>query len=622
MRLFYHSVDQPSVGCYLYYGFMYLDLRNWVTIVKFLIERSKNISQLTIFIVLSTFLIMVLSMLFAGLLFYSQSADALTGIYREEIVQSLEQINQRVHDQVALVDSVYTLLASNTIIRGNLDPASEEYGHKSFQERRLEIERQLGYMLVNNYLWNEQLINGVYIFDSGGVYSSFSTYDLSGAAVLYATEVTLECDQAAPSIQIRMRKNSDASLYFVKNIMSVYTGRKIAQIVVDLKRQEWMSRYSAGTDENWLILLYNHDLLLSLGTDADNSEMIDAVLAASKAQAGFQESYVQATEYFVASKAIGTAGLVSVVAAPKSYLLRDLNKTLSSYIRNYALIALATMILTVFASLLATSPIKQMIGYVRDVSVHRTAAKRPKARFRELDEFLDAFSEMLAELEQYYKDLHEQQLLLKNAEIKALQAQINPHFLFNILNTIAWKAEMGDNSEVYRMVLSLGELLRANTLAKDRDFVTLKEELDYVQYYLFLQQQRFDGDISVEIDCQGVPEHTLVPRLSIQPLVENAVLHGFEPLPDDERNWQLIIRVLPEADGIRIRVEDNGAGFPDDFDLECLTPSHTDRDTHIALKNLNQRLMLLGGAENRLTIDRACQNTVISFWLPGREGDE
>jgi sensor histidine kinase YesM len=214
------------------------------------------------------------------------------------------------------------------------------------------------------------------------------------------------------------------------------------------------------------------------------------------------------------------------------------------------------------------------------------------------------------------RPLHRQRMLLKEAEIKALQAQINPHFLFNVLNTLAWKAEIEGNSEIYQMALSLGELLRANILSIDKDLVTLQEELEYSRYYVYLQQQRFGDKFTMEVENEGVAADFLLPRFSIQPLVENAILHGFEPKPDDGQKSLLTIKIAPADGGINVAVRDNGVGFPADFEIERIVPSGRGTHTHIGLRNLRERLILLGGKKSRLSIKREGNDTVVSFWLP------
>ena len=106
----------------------------------------------------------------------------------------------------------------------------------------------------------------------------------------------------------------------------------------------------------------------------------------------------------------------------------------------------------------------------------------------------------------YYQDIYQQKLLIKNAEIRALQSQMDPHFLFNVLNTIAWKAQMIDNEEIYEMVISLGSLMKMNTLSRNHNFTSISKEMEYVRLYVYLQQMRFEDKISCDIQ---IPEQAL-----------------------------------------------------------------------------------------------------------------
>ncbi|MDR0197731.1 MAG: histidine kinase [Oscillospiraceae bacterium] len=585
-------------------------------------RKRRKANRLNVFIVLSIFAVTVLTTFMAGILFYVKSAETLTAIYSDELIRELDQINGNVRDQIAIVDSLFPTLVSSIPIYNNLEPAAEGYERKEPQERRLEIERQMSYILVNNFLWSENLLEGVYIFDSEGVCSVFSVYETHKAAAQTAVETA---DPAAVSVQIQTRGEDDDSIWFVKNIFSMYTGGKIAAIAVDINKSEWARVCSDGTDENWIILLYDEKITLLLENCASEDE-IDAIKSAAKSRDGFQKISVLNTQYFMASHNIEASGLTSAVAASEGYFMRDLSEARVSFLSDYAPIALAAMVVTVLISFFITKPIKQMTDYVREVTTNKVAAKRPKVMFRELDEYVEAFVEMLNQLEIYYSDLREQQVLLKNAEIKALQAQMTPHFLFNVLNTIAWTAEIEGKSEIYRMVMSLSELLRANILSKDKDFVSLKEELDYARFYIYLQRQRFGEKFEAEIDGGGVAEETRVPRFCIQPLVENAILHGFEPLPDDGRDKRLKVTVTPENGGIRVLVEDNGEGFPDGFSLEDAAPvgegAPLEESAHagIGLRNLNRRLVLLLGAESGLSISSGGGKTSVTFVLPGNGG--
>jgi sensor histidine kinase YesM len=415
----------------------------------------------------------------------------------------------------------------------------------------------------------------------------------------------------------------------------MYTGKRTASILIDINEEKWRNLYSAETDENYLFLMYGNDVHINfsgagLELEIDN---INEIIAASKQQAGFQVIDVDSTQYLMASEQTGYSDLISVTGAPRQYLMKSMNKNLRAFVMLYLVIIVVSFVLATILSYAVTNPIKKMISYVRAVSERHAEPDlldtqyhpaRPEGMFVEFDEFASAFDEMLKHLEKYYADIHHQQLLLKNAEIKALHAQMAPHFLFNVLNTIAWKAEMNGNTDIYKMTISLSELLRANILSNDKDFVSFKEELSYVKFYVQLQQYRFEDKFTVEIHCDETWYEFLVPRFSIQSLVENAICHGLEPL---RRDGLLTVTVLPyQENSIYVEVADNGAGFPDDFDINAVPAANDQlkevRHTRVGLKNLNQRLKLLG-SDDGLSIKRELKGecrTVVSFRIPTMRG--
>ena len=115
-----------------------------------------------------------------------------------------------------------------------------------------------------------------------------------------------------------------------------------------------------------------------------------------------------------------------------------------------------------------------MIYHINQISKGERTVLPPMKMYYEFDVWAESFNKMLKQLDTYYNDNFQKQLLLKSSEIRTLQSQMNPHFLFNVLNTIAWKAQMNDQEEIYQMVISLGELLKMNTLSKEKDFVRLE----------------------------------------------------------------------------------------------------------------------------------------------------
>ncbi len=189
---------------------------------------------------------------------------------------------------------------------------------------------------------------------------------------------------------------------------------------------------------------------------------------------------------------------------------------------------------------------------------------------------------------------YETRHLNDEAEIKFLQQQMNPHFLFNILLTIQIKAKMSGDETVYKMISSLSSLLRAGIYGDKRSLISIEEELKYVEYYLSLQKERYEDklDYSISLDEPELNKCE-IPRLSIEPIVENAVIHGVETV---DRPALVQVNVTSEDNQLIIHVTDNGVGFDiSQLDLE----SASDR---VGLRSTLKRIQLIYGKKYGLDI--------------------
>lgn len=555
----------------------------------------------------------ILSLIIVGSLFYKRSADVLTQQYEKDIKNQLNQINQQVEEKVNLIDSIYPLLMSNITISENLEPTTAVFHSVTPIERKQNIEKQMSYLLYSTYLWNAGFINSVCIFDREDTFYSVFLNNKTNYSFLDIENIYKEVSDKTV-LQIYTFEKSRESIYFARNIYSTYNGRKVATIIIDINQSAWKAAYSGSADENWLIYLYNDNLKI---INSDELLSLTDRLDGASVQ-GFRDDEVHevalgGTRFLLAKKALTTADIFSVVAAPKEQLFWDLNRILKDYLLVIALLIMASFFLTAVVSQLITAPIQKMIVHVQKISKGEKA-ELPNSMYREFNEFADAFRYMLEQLDIYYRDNYQKKILLKNSELQALKAQMDPHFLFNVLDTIAWKAQMRDEEEIYQMIISLGELLRANTLSKENDFVMLKEELNYVRFYIYLQQMRFEDKFTASIQADAALNDFKIPCFSIQPLVENAIIHGIEPKAG---KGKLVINIISSDDKLEISVSDNGVGFERIPDISKIESASGGGHTHIGLKNLDKRLELLYGKESRLNISSTPNvYTTISFVIP------
>ena len=203
--------------------------------------------------------------------------------------------------------------------------------------------------------------------------------------------------------------------------------------------------------------------------------------------------------------------------------------------------------------------------------------------------------------------------LAKEAEIKALQAQISPHFLFNTLNIIVSLIRT-DQKKARKLLISLSHFLRQNLSGTTEELTTLAQELKHVEAYLAIEEARFVDKLAVHFDVdQGVLQQK-VPPLTLQPIVENAVKHGIR---DKEKNCMITISIKQKEEGTVVSVQDNGSGM----DIERLQKIGKEKlpsksGTGIGLYNVNRRLLMMFGEKSGLTIQSEhAKGTTVQFQL-------
>ena len=199
------------------------------------------------------------------------------------------------------------------------------------------------------------------------------------------------------------------------------------------------------------------------------------------------------------------------------------------------------------------------------------------------------------------EQVKEEQKQLRKAEFELLQAQINPHFLYNTLDAIVWSAEAGNQKQVVSMVGSLSEFFRAS-LNKGKEIVTIREELQHVTSYLEIQQVRYQDILTYEINVARDIFDYSIPKITIQPLVENALYHGIK---NRRGGGKITITGMESKDELIIQVSDDGAGM-DEKRLEevrrGIVRNEADNTVIYGLYNVNQRIRLNFGDEYGLTI--------------------
>lgn len=280
------------------------------------------------------------------------------------------------------------------------------------------------------------------------------------------------------------------------------------------------------------------------------------------------------------------------------------------------------LIAAVVISLKSTGFLNEFIHAMESVRNRNYDIRIKEYKNAEINSLGRAFNEMMDELRELIRNKYESQILLNEMKIRFLQHQMNPHFLFNVLLTIQIKAKRSGNETIYKMVSKLSALLRASIYTNNVDRITVGEELEYTEFYLYLQKMRFEDRFFYKIIVEDEElKKSIIPKFVIEPIVENAVIHGIENIENEG-----VIRIVLKKMGtdLLVTVQDNGAGFDVKEYFNSLEQAENGSSREkIGLKNVDLRLRHIYGEEYRIKIkSKINTGTTIYIKIPIEEREE
>ena len=285
-----------------------------------------------------------------------------------------------------------------------------------------------------------------------------------------------------------------------------------------------------------------------------------------------------------------------------------LQKTARGLQKTTIMLILASLMLCIFlANILAkgiAGPIKRTSKAMQQFAEGDFSVRLPEGRRDEIGAMNSVFNQTIEKIEQLIKQVVEMETVNKDIEFQALQAQINPHFLYNVLDTINWMARKKGEDNICRMVTSISSLMRAS-ISNKRSMVYIREEIKYVQDYLYIQETRYGDKFTSYIEVDERLNELEIPKMIIQTLVENAVVHGVE-----NATWDCFLYVSGEiTDGMAVfTVKDDGVGMSQE-QLEKLMGTEEEPDheaerthTHLGVYAVRKRLDYVYQNKARMSI--------------------
>ena len=241
------------------------------------------------------------------------------------------------------------------------------------------------------------------------------------------------------------------------------------------------------------------------------------------------------------------------------------------------------------------APLKDLRETMLEIASGNQNLRAKEAGAYELREVTRQCNAMLDQVDQLMVAIRRQEETTRQYQLQALSSQINPHFLYNTLDTIIWMAEFQDSQRVVQVTKSLATYFRL-ALNQGKDLICLSDEINHVRQYLFIQKQRYGDKLEYEINENPAFDNLVLPKLVLQPLVENALYHGIK---EKEGQGHIRVSVQKQDSGLVIRIEDDGIGFQDASDS---SQSQLKRGG-VGLQNVDQRLKLHFGEHYQMKID-------------------
>lgn len=249
-------------------------------------------------------------------------------------------------------------------------------------------------------------------------------------------------------------------------------------------------------------------------------------------------------------------------------------------------------------------PVTEMVGAMKKVENGDLSVRISEYRDDEFSILFHGFNKMSQEIQTLLDMRVAREKALRTAQRQALQSQINPHFLYNTLNTVKALSKLEGVDDITLIITQLGKLLR-DAIDSDEEFTTIGESLHLVEAYLQIQRIRFGSNFCWNIDYPEEISEIQIPRLIIQPIVENSVVHGLQNLTGEKR-----IDITVKQDPLCVCVSDNGGSLVSDTWERALKGG-----CGVGLKNVNDRLRLYYGSEGRLSCDSGEVSTTINIFI-------
>lgn len=528
---------------------------------------------------------------------------------QEDIEYVLRYTSQQYEAHMQFIEDSVIAIRHNTVL--------DEFFQKEEYDLE-EIEPQLSYsmeLFSERNMVERQLpfVTGIYLFNNGNecIYEHYYATTLAAGREQKRKYEKLQQEFKGTSDQYACLSDEDELNIFFRiydeNMAEKGTGIvQISQSAV-AKVLETVQLYHNG---GWAVLDKNDQLLVSEGAP----ELVKKLQTSENSWSG--------TKDLEGAKVIGYGnpcgfGVRTVITVGYGNIFSILKPTLFIVLVGFVVVLEIAFLVSYAISYRFTKPVTRMIQSIQAFGKPDLNVRMEDSSILEFHDMGIVFNEMADRIEYLITQVYEKEIVAARSQVKYLQSQINPHFQFNILAMLSLKAKMAGNEEVYDGLNAFSRLMQGKIFREKEIKIKVKEELEIVQFYLYLQKSRYQAKLSYEVKLEDEKiGEDLIPRLLIEPLVENAVSHGLEP-KREKGNLQVL---LYEREMLYIWVKDDGVGVGQN-QMKAEENKENIPHTHVGWENTKKMLRILYGDHYKFQVwSEPGKGTEIEIAVPIERG--
>ncbi|WP_226667851.1 sensor histidine kinase [Metabacillus litoralis] len=565
-------------------------MKNLNVLIANLYKNLKIKYKLIVFI--SILLVVCLSFIIIGFQYAFNSYDE--QIYRQSS-QVLIMSSNRIEDELKNIEEVTYKILTDDVIQRSLTRSKEDLS----KYEKYQIEQEIWEKLTS-YIGSEKYIQSIHLFDHNG--KEFRAGGVSSVVLYDQKELIMNKAEDENGSNIWMSlEDANTSIFSARQIKSYdnLSLEKLGTLIVEVKLNDIVKELPREWEgEGFIAISKGEDIFFAEDTSLMN---LNKLQLKTKSKQGYQIQSVYGRSFFVTHSKSPYANWTYWNVLPFGTMFAKVTMIKFMVIFLFLTISISAILLIIRFSKRITNPIENLVSamkFVQKGDFQVAESFTPSQYHDEVGILHRNFFIMIEQINDLIKENYEKQLLIKDTEFKALQSQINPHFLYNTLESINWLAKVNQQQQISKMVESLGYLLR-NAISIKNDVIKVREEIEMVEHYVTIQKFRFEERMVFSLLIDEKVKDCVIPKLILQPLVENAIHYALEMMIEP---CEIKVSAFKQGDYLHLLVEDNGPGMDEQHLKQVRNGEMKTRGNGIGLSNIDSRIKFVFGQEYGLQL--------------------